>query len=80
MKLNLDYLLEMLWEYLALTCIYTKKRGRESSSLSQESAPPSGCHTLPVAPGAQPVLYTSPLFSHLRTGTVPYRRLVETSA
>ncbi|XP_067859197.1 developmentally-regulated GTP-binding protein 2 isoform X3 [Heptranchias perlo] len=27
MKLNLDYLLEMLWEYLALTCIYTKKRG-----------------------------------------------------
>lgn len=29
MKLNLDYLLEMLWEYLALTCIYTKKRGRE---------------------------------------------------
>lgn len=33
MKLNLDYLLEMLWEYLALTCIYTKKRGRESSSM-----------------------------------------------
>lgn len=31
MKLNLDYLLEMLWEYLALTCIYTKKRGRESA-------------------------------------------------
>lgn len=30
MKLNLDYLLEVLWEYLALTCIYTKKRGRES--------------------------------------------------
>ncbi|RLV93303.1 hypothetical protein DV515_00013480 [Chloebia gouldiae] len=28
MKLNLDYLLEKLWEYLALTCIYTKKRGR----------------------------------------------------
>nr|XP_019609339.1 PREDICTED: developmentally-regulated GTP-binding protein 2 isoform X3 [Rhinolophus sinicus] len=28
MKLNLDYLLEMLWEYLALTCIYTKKRGQ----------------------------------------------------
>ncbi|XP_078096512.1 developmentally-regulated GTP-binding protein 2 [Mustelus asterias] len=27
MKLNLDYLLEMLWEYLALICIYTKKRG-----------------------------------------------------
>lgn len=33
MKLNLDYLLEMLWEYLALTCIYTKKRGRESSNM-----------------------------------------------
>ena len=32
MKLNLDYLLEMLWEYLALTCIYTKKRGRESGT------------------------------------------------
>ncbi|CAJ0915053.1 unnamed protein product [Ranitomeya imitator] len=29
MNLNLDYLLEMLWEYLALTCIYTKKRGGE---------------------------------------------------
>nr|XP_033819678.1 developmentally-regulated GTP-binding protein 2 isoform X2 [Geotrypetes seraphini] len=28
MKLNLDFLLEMLWEYLALTCIYTKKRGQ----------------------------------------------------
>ncbi|OXB68764.1 hypothetical protein ASZ78_002179 [Callipepla squamata] len=28
MKLNLDYLLEKLWEYLALTCIYTKKRGQ----------------------------------------------------
>ncbi|XP_078194036.1 uncharacterized protein LOC103790472 [Callithrix jacchus] len=28
MKLNLDYLLEMLWEYLALTCIYTRKRGQ----------------------------------------------------
>uniref|UniRef100_A0A8D1EBR0 Developmentally regulated GTP binding protein 2 n=1 Tax=Sus scrofa TaxID=9823 RepID=A0A8D1EBR0_PIG len=28
MKLNLDYLLEVLWEYLALTCIYTKKRGQ----------------------------------------------------
>ncbi|KAG9343033.1 hypothetical protein JZ751_015251 [Albula glossodonta] len=27
MKLNLDYLLETLWEYLALICIYTKKRG-----------------------------------------------------
>lgn len=27
MKLNLDYLLEQLWEYLALICLYTKKRG-----------------------------------------------------
>lgn len=27
MKLNLDYLLEQLWEYLALNCLYTKKRG-----------------------------------------------------
>ena len=27
MKLNLDYLLETLWEYLALICIFTKKRG-----------------------------------------------------
>ncbi|GFT46481.1 developmentally-regulated GTP-binding protein 2 [Nephila pilipes] len=27
MKLNLDYLLEMLWEYLALIRVYTKKRG-----------------------------------------------------
>uniref|UniRef100_A0A8C1NGL4 Developmentally-regulated GTP-binding protein 2 n=1 Tax=Cyprinus carpio TaxID=7962 RepID=A0A8C1NGL4_CYPCA len=27
MKLNLDYLLEQLWEDLALICIYTKKRG-----------------------------------------------------
>nr|XP_054101392.1 uncharacterized protein LOC118147848 isoform X8 [Callithrix jacchus] len=27
MKLNVDYLVEMLWEYLVLTCIYTRKRG-----------------------------------------------------
>jgi len=27
MKLNLDYLLEVLWEYLALIRVYTKKRG-----------------------------------------------------
>lgn len=27
MKLNLDYLLEMVWESLSLICIYTKKRG-----------------------------------------------------
>ncbi|GIX88579.1 developmentally-regulated GTP-binding protein 2 [Caerostris darwini] len=27
MKLNLDYLLEKLWEYLALIRVYTKKRG-----------------------------------------------------
>ncbi|TSK31310.1 hypothetical protein Baya_3420 [Bagarius yarrelli] len=27
MKLNLDYLLEQLWEYLSLICLYTKKRG-----------------------------------------------------
>ena len=26
-KLNLDYLLEMVWEYLGLIQIYTKKRG-----------------------------------------------------
>ena len=29
MKLNLDYLLEMVWEHLALLRIYTKKRGGE---------------------------------------------------
>lgn len=27
MKLNLDYLLEVLWEYLALIRVYTKKPG-----------------------------------------------------
>lgn len=27
MKLNLDYMLEMIWEYLALIQVYTKKRG-----------------------------------------------------
>lgn len=36
MKLNLDYLLETLWEYLALTCIYTKKRGRELRMTAQK--------------------------------------------
>lgn len=36
MKLNLDYLLEMLWEYLALTCIYTKKRGRKLRTTAQK--------------------------------------------
>lgn len=38
MKLNLDYLLEVLWEYLALTCIYTKKRGRESEGAEPRPA------------------------------------------
>lgn len=28
MKLNLDYLLEVLWEYLALIRVYTKKPGQ----------------------------------------------------
>ena len=32
MKLNLDYLLEVLWEYLALIRVYTKKRGGTSMS------------------------------------------------
>lgn len=60
MKLNLDYLLEMLWEYLALTCIYTKKRGRESgphgprSGRASPSPGPPGLRAAPRAP-AQPV-------------------------
>lgn len=29
MKLNLDYLKEMIWEYLKLIIIYTKKPGSE---------------------------------------------------
>lgn len=33
MKLNLDYLLEKLWEYLALIRVYTKKRGGKTSVL-----------------------------------------------
>lgn len=28
MKLNLDYLLETLWEYLSLIRVYTKKPGQ----------------------------------------------------
>merc|ERR1712012_635716 len=28
MKLNLDYLLDKMWEYLALVRVYTKKRGQ----------------------------------------------------
>ena len=28
MKLNLDYLLEQIWEYLALVRVYTKKPGQ----------------------------------------------------
>lgn len=39
MKLNLDYLLELLWECLALTCIYTKKRGREWPCAARERLP-----------------------------------------
>lgn len=27
MKLNLDYMLERIWDYLALIQVYTKKRG-----------------------------------------------------
>ena len=29
MKLNLDYLLESVWEYLCLVRVFTKKRGGE---------------------------------------------------
>ena len=29
MKLNLDYLLERVWDSLALVRVYTKKRGRK---------------------------------------------------
>lgn len=36
MKLNLDYLLEQLWEYLALICLYTKKRGGHSAHLHRK--------------------------------------------
>lgn len=53
MKLNLDYLLEMLWEYLALTCIYTKKRGRELGGVwpkkQAESSSLEGCQALRIA-------------------------------
>lgn len=28
MKLNLDYMLETIWNYLSLIQVYTKKRGR----------------------------------------------------
>lgn len=49
MKLNLDYLLEMLWEYLALTCIYTKKRGQRpdftDAIISGRGPPWSMCAT-----------------------------------
>ena len=39
MKLNLDYLLEMVWEYLSLIQIYTKKRGSKSVNCKQCLSP-----------------------------------------
>lgn len=30
LKLNLDYLLDIIWEYLHLIRVYTKRRGGES--------------------------------------------------
>ncbi|KAK2492708.1 hypothetical protein MC885_002880 [Smutsia gigantea] len=71
MKLNLDSLLEMLWEYLALTCIYTKKRGRESGGTGPRNVlsltlprglPGSVWHPEGPAPLAEFVLCTSWLF------------------
>lgn len=37
MKLNLDYMLEMIWDYLALIQVYTKKRGGIFLFLAYES-------------------------------------------
>lgn len=83
MKLNLDYLLEMLWEYLALTCIYTKKRGRECGGgqprRRAESPSQWGCQALPSAPDSAG-LYRSQLFSHLTAGTALCPGLLETMA
>jgi ribosome-interacting GTPase 1 len=42
MKLNLDYLLEKVWEYLALICVYTKRRG-EPPDLKDALILRSGC-------------------------------------
>uniref|UniRef100_A0A1I8IRI6 TGS domain-containing protein n=1 Tax=Macrostomum lignano TaxID=282301 RepID=A0A1I8IRI6_9PLAT len=48
--LNLDYLLEMLWEYLDLICIYTKKRGeRPNFSQGHELVMRNGCSVEDVA-------------------------------
>lgn len=38
MRLNLDYLLEMVWEYLALVRVYTKKRGGELSCYPHQTS------------------------------------------
>lgn len=51
MKLNLDYLLEMLWEYLALITVYTKKPGRrpdfsDGLILRSGATVEHSCHTI----------------------------------
>lgn len=82
MKLNLDYLLEMLWEYLALTCIYTKKRGRECGGgrrgTRAGSASRWGCQALAVPDSAGPCGLQ--LFSHPRARTARCPGLLEAVA
>uniref|UniRef100_A0A3Q3KZY8 Developmentally regulated GTP binding protein 2 n=1 Tax=Mastacembelus armatus TaxID=205130 RepID=A0A3Q3KZY8_9TELE len=45
-SLNLDYLLETLWEYLALICIYTKKRGEFLCMVVKVSVLCFQCHRI----------------------------------
>uniref|UniRef100_A0A674DWL4 Developmentally regulated GTP binding protein 2 n=1 Tax=Salmo trutta TaxID=8032 RepID=A0A674DWL4_SALTR len=46
MKLNLDYLLERLWEYLALICLYTKKRGERPDFSDAIIMREGACHRI----------------------------------
>ena len=51
MKLNLDYLKEMIWKYLALITVYTKKPGRKPDFedgliLRSNATVEHACHTI----------------------------------
>lgn len=67
MRLNLDYLLEMVWEYLALVRVYTKKRGGELSCYPHQTSIKSiQCYPHPVNFPISLVLFSSHELSNLQ--------------
>ena len=79
LNLNIDYLIDMIWEYLALIRVYTKKPGNapdlgeeDGFILKQPATVESACHALHRTLASQfryaIVWGTSPKFSPQRVG------------